>query len=161
MVDLVPMDKATYQAYLDRAIPNYAQENVQSGRWSPDLALQRAEEEYRQLLPDGLASRDQYFFSIKDKESGKNVGILWFGIQERGGKRGAFVYDVEIDEQFRRQGYGEQAFLAMEEKVYALGLETIGLHVFGQNYGARAMYEKLGYKATNITMSKKLKSQQH
>jgi len=158
MIDLIPMDEATYQAYLAWTIPNYAQENIQSGRWSPNVALQRAEEEYRQLLPDGLASHDQYLFSIKDKISGKNVGMLWFGIQERGGKRGAFVYDVKIDEQFRRQGYGEQAFLAMEEKVHALGLETIGLHVFGNNYGARAMYEKLGYVATNVMMSKKLKS---
>ncbi|MBA2394145.1 MAG: GNAT family N-acetyltransferase [Ktedonobacteraceae bacterium] len=154
------MDKATYLAYLAWSIPNYAQENIRSGRWSLDAGLQKAEEEYQQLLPDGLASHDQYLFSIKDKESGKNVGILWFGIQERGGKRGAFVYDVKIDEQFRRQGYGEQAFLAMEEKVYALGLETIGLYVFGQNYGARAMYDKLGYEATNIMMSKKLKSEQ-
>jgi ribosomal protein S18 acetylase RimI-like enzyme len=159
VIDLVPMDEEAFCAYLATSIPEYAQENSRTGRWSPDVALQRAEEEYHQLVPDGLASQGQYFFCIKDTTQGTDVGILWFGIQERGGKRGAFVYDIKIDEQFRRHGYGEQAFLAMEEKVRALGLYTIGLHVFGHNYGARAMYEKLGYAATNIMMSKKLGDQ--
>jgi RimJ/RimL family protein N-acetyltransferase len=157
-VDLVAMDEAEFQAYLAWSIADYAQENMRTGRWSPEEGLQQAEQQYRELLPDGLTSPDQYLFSIQDTVSGQKVGMLWFAVQTRGGKAGAFVYDVKIEEPFRRHGYGEQAFLALEENVRALGLDTIGLHVFGHNHAARALYEKLGYVPTNITMSKTLTS---
>jgi RimJ/RimL family protein N-acetyltransferase len=158
VIDLVPMDETDFRSYLAWSVADYAQEHIRNGRWSPEEGLQQAEQEFRQLLPDGLASRDQYLFSIENKVSGEKVGMLWFAIQERGGKAGAFVYDIKIDEQFRRHGYGEQAFLALEEKVRALGCDTIGLHVFGHNYAARALYEKLGYVPINIMMLKKLNS---
>ena len=38
------------------------------------------------------------------------------------------------------------------------GLETLALHVFGHNPGARALYEKLGYEITNINMAKHLRT---
>jgi RimJ/RimL family protein N-acetyltransferase len=157
-VALIPMDEAEFRAYLAWSIADYAQEHIRTGHWSPEEGLQRAEQQFRELLPDGLASPDQYLFSIQDTVSGEKVGMLWFAVQTRGGKPGAFVYDVKIEEQFRRHGYGEQAFLALEEKVRALELDTIGLHVFGHNHAARALYEKLGYVPTNINMSKALTS---
>ncbi len=155
---LVPMDEADFRAYLAWAIADYAQEHIRNGRWSSEEGLQQAEQEFRKLLPGGLASPDQYLFAIKADVSGEKVGMLWFAVQERGGKAEAFVYDFRIDEQFRRHGYGEQAFLAMEAKVRVLGLDKIGLHVFGHNHAARALYEKLGYMPINIMMSKKLNS---
>ncbi len=36
------------------------------------------------------------------------------------------------------------------------GLSGIALHVFGQNTGAQALYQKLGYLPTNINMFKPL-----
>ena len=155
-IDLVPMDETEFQVYTATSIADYAQEHIRTGRWSPEEGLQKAEQQYQELLPDGLASHDQYLFSIRDNVSGEKVGILWFAVQKQGGKTGAFVYDIKIDEQFRRHGYAEQAFLALEEKVRALGLDAISLHVFGHNHAARALYEKLGYVPTNIMMSKKL-----
>ena len=82
--------------------------------------------------------------------------MLWVAAETRQGKTRAFVYDFAIDEAHRRQGYGEQAFRALEDKVRALGLDSIALHVFGHNHAARALYEKLGYVTTNINMEKKL-----
>jgi RimJ/RimL family protein N-acetyltransferase len=157
-VTLIPMDEAEFRAYLAWSIADYAQENIRNGRWSPEEGLQQAEQQYRELLPAGLASPDQYLFSIKDNLSGEKVGMLWFAVQTRAGKRGAFVYNVKIEEPFRRHGYGTQAFLALEEKVRAMELDTIGLHVFGHNHAARALYEKLGYVPININMLKTLTS---
>lgn len=48
------------------------------------------------------------------------------------------------------------AMTEVENFSKALGAETIGLHVFGHNNKAIKLYEKLGYKATNITISKQL-----
>ena len=52
--------------------------------------------------------------------------------------------------------HGTGAFEALEDKVRSLGLEGIALHVFGHNRGAHALYEKLGFQATNIHMFKDL-----
>ena len=156
MILLQPMNETEYQEYLDGAVAEYAQEHVKAGRWSSEEALQEARKEYQALLPDGVNSKNQYLYTIVDEETGAKVGMLWFAATERAGERVAFVYDVIIYEQFRRHGYGEQAFLAMETKVRELGLKKIGLHVFGHNHAARAMYEKLGYIITNVQMSKSL-----
>jgi len=48
------------------------------------------------------------------------------------------------------------AFAALEGEARARGLAGIGLHVFGHNPGARALYEKLGYETTNLHMFKKV-----
>lgn len=156
MIYLQPMNEAEYQEYLDVAVADYAQEHVKAGRWSSEEALQEARKEYQALLPDGVNSKNQYLFTIVDEQTGAKVGMLWFAATERADERVAFVYDVIVYEQFRRRGYGEQAFQALETKVRESGLKKIGLHVFGHNYAARAMYEKLGYVVTNVQMSKSL-----
>jgi ribosomal protein S18 acetylase RimI-like enzyme len=71
-------------------------------------------------------------------------------------RRRAFIYDFSIHPPYRRKGYGAQALRAVEVKARALGLESIGLHVFGHNRAAQALYEKLGYEVTNINMSKRM-----
>lgn len=78
---------------------------------------------------------------------------------ENQGQCAAFVYDIRIDEAFRRHGYGSQAFRELENKVRALGGRWIALHVFGNNYAALEMYQKLGYETTNVLMAKTLNVQ--
>jgi len=156
MIRLVPMNETEYQEYLAVSIANYAQEHVKAGRWNAENALQSATQEYQQILTDGLDTKNQYLFTIVDELTGDKVGMLWFAATERANEPVAFIYDVNIYEPFRRRGYGEQAFQALETKVRALGLKNISLHVFGHNHAARAMYEKLGYVTTNVMMSKSL-----
>ncbi len=156
MTRLVQMPEQVYRAYVEHSIAEYAQDHTRAGRWRPEEALQHATEEYQKLLPDGLHTKNQYLFLIEDEVIHQPVGVLWFGVEERRNKTRAFVYDIIIYEQFRRRGYGEQAFRLLEEKVQALGLTTIGLHVFGHNHAAQALYQKLGYAPTNIMMEKHL-----
>lgn len=159
MIQLVPMNEQEYQDYLSYAIANYGQEHVKSGQWNQEEALEEATKEYQHYLPDGLQTPNQYLYSIVDEQSRAKVGILWFALSERAGEKTAFVYDVMVYEQFRRHGYGEQAFRELETKARSLGVTKISLHVFGHNHGAIAMYEKLGYIATDINMSKSLNPQ--
>jgi ribosomal protein S18 acetylase RimI-like enzyme len=158
MVNLTPMTEAEFQAFLQPAIEEYGQENVKSGHWRAEEATEKSAQEFRQLLPDGLATPDHHLFSVKD-EHGESVGVLWFAVTERGGKRGAFIYDVRIYEQFQRRGYATQAFYALEALARDMGLAAISLHVFGHNTGARALYEKLGFVAKSVFMSKMIGEQ--
>ena len=153
MIQLKPMSEEDFNAYLEVAIVDYAQEHVTGGRWTAEEAPTAAQAEYKQILPNGLTTENHYFYNITVKEESQPVGILWFAVRNQGGLK-AFIYDVLINESFRRRGYASQAFLIVEDKVRQMGLNTIALHVFGHNHAARALYQKLGYAETNVMMSK-------
>jgi GNAT superfamily N-acetyltransferase len=157
VVDLIPMTEDQFHSYLGSAIANYAQESVRAGNVAPDQAFQMAEGQFDSLLPAGLDTPDQYLFSIRDPAQGQQVGYLWFGIRDDGARPFVALYDVLIFEVFRRQGYGTQALQALEQRARERGFDEIRLHVFGHNHAARALYEKGGYAATNVTMAKRLK----
>ena len=156
MVQLLPMSEAELAEFLRLAIPDYASEHVRTGEWPAEGALERSAAEFQELLPGGVGTPDHYLFTIYEPEIGAAVGMLWFAVRASGAKRSAFVYNLQIDEPYRRRGYASQAFLAMEPYVRALGISEIGLHVFGHNHAAQAMYAKLGYQVTNIMMKKTL-----
>ncbi len=155
MVHLVPMTQEQFDRWLDASVAEYADEKVKAGNWSPEDALDRSRQEFMKLLPQGLATPNQHLFAIID-DAKQQVGFLWFAVMQEAAGPIAFVYDFGIDAAQRRKGYGEQAFRAMEDEVRALGLHTIQLHVFGHNRPAIALYEKIGYTATNVMMSKTL-----
>ena len=150
------MRPQAYDAYFQAAVAGYAEDNVASSRWPREGALERSRADFESSLPQGLETPDNYLFEIKTAETGATVGALWFAVEEKHGLRSAFVYDIEIKPEWRRQGYAVRAFQALEPLVAALGLSTIGLHVFGHNPGAQALYAKLGYAVTGINMAKHL-----
>ena len=156
MIRLVPMSESDFQAYLDKAIHNYAQEHVRVGNWHTSEALDRSQKQFRQLLPDGVVSKNQYAYSIEEAATQSRVGMLWFAVSRDRPRPNAFIYDFEIDAEHRRHGYASQALLALEDKVEELGIDAISLHVFAHNRAARALYQKLGYVETDIQMSKTL-----
>ena len=131
----------------------------QRGFWS--LAGGRCNREVSQAdfaasLPQGLDTPDNYPFEINAGDDGACVGYIWFAVVEKNGLRSAFVYDIEIKPEFRRKGYAEATFNALEPLVLKLGLSSIGLHVFSQNIGAQTSYRKLGYGVTSVNMLKHL-----
>jgi ribosomal protein S18 acetylase RimI-like enzyme len=157
MVRLVPMTDDEFQPYYRGAVEDYASEHVEAGNWHPSEALRESEKQFQQLLPNGLASKDQHLYSIVDDSTGQKVGMLWFAVRYKSQSSPyAFVYDFRIGEQFRRRGYGRQAFEVMEEKVKEMGLDSISLHVFGHNHAAIALYQSAGYETTDLLMVKKL-----
>jgi hypothetical protein len=64
MVRLVLMTETEFQAYLEYDVRRYAQEHIKAGHWHPSEALEKSRKEHQRLLPNGLASEDQYLFSI-------------------------------------------------------------------------------------------------
>src|SRR5436305_519046 len=101
MVELVPMTEDEFQMYLQYSVQSYAQDHIKSGRWSEAEAQQKAEEEFQRYLAQGLQTPAHYLTMIFDVALEKNVGILWFALNERAGQQQAFVYDIEIFQEFR------------------------------------------------------------
>jgi ribosomal protein S18 acetylase RimI-like enzyme len=153
------MPPEAFGPYVQASIAGYAEDNVASGRWPCEGALERSRAEFESLLPLGLATPDNHIFEIRAVEGGPAVGAIWIAVQERGGLRTAFVFDVAIHAAWRRQGHAMRAFQALENLGRELGVASIGLHVFGHNPGAQALYAKLGYQVTGINMQKVLAQQ--
>jgi ribosomal protein S18 acetylase RimI-like enzyme len=150
------MSATSYVTYLDAAIAGYAEDNVASRRWPAEGAFARSQADFATSLPKGLETPDNYLFEIWTGKTGAMVGFIWFAVVEKNGLKSAFVYDVEIKPEFRRQGHAAAAFEALEPLVQKLGLTSIGLHVFSQNAGAQALYRKLGYSVMSVNMLKHL-----
>jgi ribosomal protein S18 acetylase RimI-like enzyme len=148
------MPHSTFSLYAENAISAYAAENIESGRWPKDGALERSRADFNELLPQGLATPNQHLFIMQS--GNETVGYLHLAVVEKQGFSQAFVYDVEVLATHQRQGHAKRAFAALEPIVRALGLSQIGLHVFAQNEAARALYRSLGYQVTSINMLKKL-----
>ena len=157
MVRLIRMTAAEFQTYFASSVPDYADEHVKAGNWPKERAQELAEAQFHQLLPAGVDTPDNYLWRVVDERTGEDVGRLWFSVRDESGHRRGFVYDVQIFEQFRRRGYGRQAFLALEDAARDLGVSSIALHVFAHNAPARVMYDHLGFTERGIFMAKDLR----
>jgi len=148
------MKEAEFTAFLARNIPEYAASKVRAGNWIPAEAVEKSRLEHEKLLPRGLATPNQHLYTIE--QAGVPVGTLWLEVEPGSNGNSGFVYDLYVDAACRRRGIGGQAMLLLEQEAARLSVRTLGLHVFGDNAVARAMYEKLGYAITNISMSKRI-----
>ncbi|CAD5371983.1 N-acetyltransferase domain-containing protein [Rubrivivax sp. A210] len=151
---LRPMVEAAFSSYVDEAVAAYARDKVAAGQWAEDAALANAGLEFLELLPQGLATPDNFLFEIVGQDGATAVGVLWVATQERAGRLAAYVYDLAVHPAHQRQGHASRALTSLEAKVRAAGLAGIGLHVFGHNRGAQALYARLGYLPININMFK-------
>jgi RimJ/RimL family protein N-acetyltransferase len=156
MIQLRTMTESEYQVYLDNLHTGYADEQVKAGSWPADQALELAKAEIRETLPDGLASKNNFLYSLIAPDESLPVGVLWIMIRERNKQKEAFIADIVIYDTFRRRGYGAQALKALEEGVKGMGIHRIRLQVFGHNLAARDLYEKSGYETVNIYMEKRV-----
>jgi ribosomal protein S18 acetylase RimI-like enzyme len=154
---LVAMDEADFAGFAKEAPRGYAKDQVEAGAWSPDKALELATADFKRLLPQGLGTPDHFLFVLRDSTN-QAVGILWFARKERAGTKVAYVYSIFIREKFRRKGHAASALRALEGHAQSMGLAGIELHVFGQNAKARALYQKIGFHETNVTMFKSLRA---
>ena len=155
MTTLRPMAEPEYAEFAAQAIPAYAADKVASGQWAAADALELSRKEHEELLPQGLRTPDNHLFTIVDA-SGAPVGMLWFAVKTKFDARIAYVFDVEVWPERQREGHAYRAFVALDDEVRRLGLTGIALHVFGHNTGAQALYAKLGFQPTNISLFKAL-----
>lgn len=151
-VTLTPMTEAEYPAYLDLAVPVYAEANVAAGYWAREDALDQSRAAYERLLPEGLATPDQFLFVARDADSGETVGHLWVALRPQADGPQAFVYDIAIEEGLRGRGYGRATMTACAAKARELGAVSVGLHVFRSNETAYGLYESLGFRPTSVNM---------
>jgi len=149
VISLKPMNHEEFRQYISYAIEDYAKDKIASGNWSEDEAIDLSRESFERLLPNGEKTENNHLSSIFHDDI--LVGMIW--ISQKAPNEG-FIYDFVIFEQYQGQGYGKKAMKEAEIIAKQLGMNKIGLNVFGHNKIARGLYEKMGYEITNITMAK-------
>jgi ribosomal protein S18 acetylase RimI-like enzyme len=154
MVSIRRMNESEFQSFLAQDIQDYAVDKVKAGNWTPEEALGRSRQVHDDLLPGGLATPHQHLFTIE--LDALAVGRVWLSTDPKSAGGAGFIYDLFVGEPYRRQGIAKRALLLLEKEARNLGVANLGLHVFGHNTAARALYEKLGYSITNINMAKPL-----
>lgn len=84
------------------------------------------------------------------------VGTMWLGRPRSGSRETWFVFDIEIDKEFRGNGFGRAAMEAAEEWTRERNGTRLGISVFGPNLAARSLYDSLGYEVMATSMFKDL-----
>jgi ribosomal protein S18 acetylase RimI-like enzyme len=153
-IRFVAFTDVDFHAWLTQAIPAFALSKVEDGCWTLAESLEKSREAHAMLLPQGLRTPGQFFVRLQAAETGADVGAMWWAETEKAGAKGAYVYNVEIEEHARRRGFGRAAFLELERVARERGLHHVSLHVFGHNHGARRLYEELGFEPTSMTLRK-------
>lgn len=141
-----PMTEPEFADYLEGSARAYADELLASGAFTDaDAALAEAEASTARTLPEGLATPGQRLWTVRDERE-RRVGLLWVHLQEQL----AFIYDIEMDESVRGQGFGTQALRAAAAHTRDAGLPLLALNVFGSNERARNLYSREGFTETEI-----------
>jgi RimJ/RimL family protein N-acetyltransferase len=151
-VRFVELGDAPYHEYRKDLVRDYAADKGRAGAWSQ--AESRAARDVDGLLPEGPATQGHFLYSVRDDSTGTDVGTVWLALRNSGVGRSVWIYDIIINEDFRRRGYASRTLELVEDRAKELGANSVELHVFGHNHGARSLYEKMGYNETSITMAK-------
>ena len=95
------MTEAEFAQWQDVLAEAYADEQVQSGNWAPDEALDRARESNATLLPLGRDTPGMLLLTAL-RPDGAPVGRIWLAVEHpRGTPDCAYLYDIEVDEPHR------------------------------------------------------------
>ena len=148
------MTKCDFDHYISIAVNAYSIEKVKAGTWTEDEAYILSEEAFSKLLPNDVGTENQYLYSIFDIDENIKIGYLWLGISESLIGKTAFIFDFLIFEEFRGKGYGTQSMIALDDEAKKQKINKVSLHVFAHNKKAISLYEKSGFKNTDISMSK-------
>jgi ribosomal protein S18 acetylase RimI-like enzyme len=148
------MNDAQFGAFFDDLMPSYAAERALADHVSLDVARRHVVDQIAGLLPHGRLSEGHSFLCIVRSGSAAWLGSVWYMMENS--VRQAFLYNITVFPEHRRQGIASVALAQVEERVRLAGYGILGLNVFAHNAGAAALYRKLGFTAVSHYMNKTL-----
>jgi RimJ/RimL family protein N-acetyltransferase len=149
------MSEAEFGEYSRSLVEKYAAQGITSGAWESEQGHLVARRTINTLLRDGVASPNQFLFSVVDGADDRRIGWAWASWTEAN-RGSAAVLDLEIESDHRRRGYATATLRALEEFFRARGAARVTGTVFGHNRGMWCLAEKLGYVVTVASWAKSL-----
>ncbi|SNY50225.1 GNAT family N-acetyltransferase [Paractinoplanes atraurantiacus] len=143
-IELVPFTRDDLDRRLPAMTAQFAAALAENHGFSAEEAARESERQTRAMLPDGVATEGQLL--CKGMAGGTEVGFLWISLPGTTFATMAWISEIEVAEEHRSHGYGGAMLRAAEADLAARGVGRVGLHVFGDNTGARRLYRRLGYR---------------
>lgn len=144
-IALRTMTEEEFSVFRRWSLQNQCAELMEEEHLSPEEAGKEAEAELAQMLPEGLATENQFLKVILRAEDSEPVGWIWTLREQADGILQSFLCDFVIFPFFRRRGYGMLSLLAMEAEARAAGCRESVLFVKNSNRAASALYDRGGY----------------
>jgi ribosomal protein S18 acetylase RimI-like enzyme len=152
-VDLRSMTADEFAVFRETEERSYAEDLVRARQErSLEEALARSVAENDESFPDGVKSVGPILRTAFVDDAA--VGTLWMEIDGSS----AFVYDLYVRPDVRRNGYGRAIMEGAEAEARKRGTDVLGLSVFGFNDAAIALYRSLGFEVTEQMLWKALTS---
>ncbi|NCP86981.1 MAG: hypothetical protein CO094_01995 [Anaerolineae bacterium CG_4_9_14_3_um_filter_57_17] len=151
-----PMTDQDFAAFLRKSIPEYAYDQMRAGNWASNEAMQRAQKEFQQMLPNGPQTPGQHLLVILDDNDSK-VGMCWYFVDENRARKTTFLIDLFFLPEGRHKNYEAESFALLEEMARKDGVKRIELQVFTHKAEEIAMYRQNGFGETSIFFAKDLK----
>ncbi|MCY9190505.1 GNAT family N-acetyltransferase [Bacillus sp. FSL R5-0560] len=152
---LEDMTVEEFKAFRGMSVQNYAKQNIASGTWTEKEAIEKSEQAYEKMIPDGRNSSNHTFWNITN-EQGERIGWLWLYADPLHPQKEAFIYSFGLYEAYRGKGLAQLALQTLDGRAREMGVERLALHVFAHNETAVHLYQKMGYIMTNIKMRRQL-----
>ena len=152
-VDISLSTEAEATALIQRSKEGYVESLQRHRGLSPQEARAKADDDTDGPLPQGARTPGMVFLSAR--RGGQVVGGVWAAVQGPNRHGEAWVNFVWVDPAVRRQGLARQLMAATAAEVRSQGARHLALNVFGDNSGAIALYDALGFQvvAQQMTLS--------
>lgn len=157
-IRLRPLRDDEFPAFLQVLRIEYVRSLVEEAGMSTEAAEDKATADHASLFPDHVPQAHHRIYLLEEVETSERAGHLFWAERQPPGSLGtrAYLYELFIDEAFRRRGLGRRALELLEEDARAQGLPGIDLNVWGGNDAARALYRSAGFDERAVFMSKEL-----
>jgi len=115
--------------FLNKTIQDLAEANAICGEWKVNEALEKSKGHFEKQFPNGIIDENNYLYSILNQKQ-EIVGKVWITVNNN---KKTWLQNIKIDEKYRRNGYRKEAILELPKIAKGLGIQKIGLNVFGYN----------------------------
>lgn len=142
--------------YVEVGLDAYVAEYTASSGEPEEAVRRKAREQFDSYFPDGRPAAGHRLLVLE--QDGTTIGRAWVGPHpyRPDEPAAAWLYDIQVDEDFRGRGHGRNCLELVEAELARDGITELGLNVFADNDVARRLYASHGYREVAVTMTKEL-----
>jgi ribosomal protein S18 acetylase RimI-like enzyme len=157
-IRLRPLREDEFPEFLERLRIEYVRSMVEEAGLTRTAAEEKATADHASLFPGRAPQPNHRIYVLEDEATGGQAGHLFWAERQPPGSSGtrAYLYELLIDEPFRRRGLGRRAHELLAAEAREAGLPGIDLNVWGGNDAARALYREVGFSERAVFLSKEL-----
>ncbi len=144
------LDDKELETYLPHAKRGYVHDLTTAGAFSKQRAEALADKDFDWVVVNETGE----YYGAFDEIDGEVVNVAVFcvaldGVGVEHDEPTLHLYDLEVFEPYRRQGYGLAVLAEVRELAIDKGAESVRLTVWAGNDGARELYRVAGFVPEN------------